>query len=191
MFAARFPLTEETTILDLGGTPATWGFIDIPARVTLLNLGDAPRSTALSSNLQYVQADATAIPFRDRSYDIVFSNSVIEHLYSLDAQQRFAKEASRVGRWLWIQTPAREFPIEPHFVAPVIHYFPRKVQRRLVRNFTPWGWLARPTQEQVDGLVDEIRLLTGRELKEFFPDCTIIGERFLGITKSHIAVRGP
>jgi hypothetical protein len=35
----------------------------------------------------------------------------------------------------------------------------------------------------------EVRLLTYREVKELFPDCTILRERFFGMTKSYIAVR--
>jgi hypothetical protein len=88
-----------------------------------------------------------------------------------------------------VQTPSRWFPIEPHLIAPFIHYFSKRIQRRLIRYFTVWGWLTRPTQHQITAFLDEVRLLTYREMVELFPDCSILRERILGLTKSFIAVR--
>jgi hypothetical protein len=126
----------------------------------------------------------------DESYDIAFSNSVIEHVGTWEDQQKFAAEMRRVGKRLWCQTPARECPIEPHYMAPFIHWLPRPLQRRLMRRFTPWGWLSKPTTADIDFMVDTTRLLTLREMKQLFPDCKIIVERMvLIIPKSYIAVR--
>ena len=91
---------------------------------------------------------------------------------------------------LWIQTPAREFFIEPHLLTPFIHYLPRSVQARLLRYFTVWGLMTRPSPKEVAGFLDEVRLLTYREMQELFPDCQILRERFMGFTKSYVAVRG-
>jgi hypothetical protein len=54
----------------------------------------------------------------DQEYDIAFSNSVIEHVGDWERQAAFASEIRRVGKNLWIQTPAKECPIEPHYLAP-------------------------------------------------------------------------
>lgn len=43
----------------------------------------------------------------------------------------------------------------------------------------------------MEAFLDEVRLLTFAEMKLLFPDCTILRERFLGLTKSYIAVRPP
>jgi hypothetical protein len=88
-------------------------------------------------------------------------------------------------RSLWIQTPAHCFPIEAHLLAPYIQYLPKRVQHRIVR-WTPRGLL---TPDVVHGIVDEVRLLTYREVKLLFPDCRILRERVFGLTKSYIAVR--
>ena len=120
---------------------------------------------------------------------MVVSNSVIEHLGSWEAQVRFANEALRVGRRLWIQTPAREFPIEPHYLAPFVHWLPPARRRQLIRNFTLRGLIDRPNPQQVDEMLREIRLLRRSEFVDLFPGCRIKAERFAGLTKSHIAIR--
>jgi ubiquinone/menaquinone biosynthesis C-methylase UbiE len=134
--------------------------------------------------------DGCNLPFADGSYDMVFSNSVIEHVGTWEQQQAFAREARRVGRKLWIQTPAFECPVEPHYIAPFVHYLPRSVQKATLRWCTPWGWLQKPTKQQVNDAVDSTRLLSKREFRELFPDCEILTERLAGILpKSYIAIR--
>jgi Methyltransferase domain len=131
-----------------------------------------------------------ALSFPDQSYDIGFSNSVIEHVGSWENQQAFASEIRRVGKALWVQTPAKECPIEPHYIAPFVHWLPKGVQRRILRYFSPWGWIAKPTQEQIDEMVNTTRLITYSEMKGLFPDCEILVEKYLWIIpKSYIAVR--
>ena len=138
---------------------------------------------------ELVVGDGCALPYADMSFDIVFSNSVIEHVGSWERQQAFAAEARRVGRRLWVQTPAREFFIEPHLITPFFHWLPYVWKRRLMRNFTGRGLIERPEMPSVDAFLAEVRLLTFDEMRALFPDCTILRERFLGCTKSYIAVR--
>lgn len=178
-------------ILDVGGLPAFWTETEIDAAITLLNLpgNDPPLSNLQPRPFAFVMGDGCALPFADRTFDIVFSNSAIEHVGTWERQQAFAAEARRVGRALWVQTPAREFFVEPHLIAPVIHWLPRSLQRRLIRNFTLRGWIERPGPKEVDAFLAEVRLLTLAEMKSLFPDCTILRERFFGLTKSYIALR--
>jgi hypothetical protein len=184
LFLETFRPDRNTRILDLGGTSEFWAGTDLG--VTLLNVRE-PQS--VQPPFEFIKGDATALPFEDRSFDIVFSNSMIEHLGNADNQRRCAEEARRVGRKLWIQTPNRYFFIEPHYLTPFIHWVPPQARRRLLRNFSVWGWLTRPSQTAVDEMINEIRLLDQSELAVLFPDCEIERERILGLTKSMIAVR--
>jgi ubiquinone/menaquinone biosynthesis C-methylase UbiE len=179
----------DQKILDVGGYPGNWREVPIEAEIVTLNLKVVPGSEEIDRRCKPVVGDATDLPYADGSFDVVFSNSVIEHLGTWPRQQRFAIEARRVGRKLWIQTPARIFPVEPHYLAPFIHWLPRRIRRRLIRNFTLFGWLHRPTDEQIESLLDEIRLLSKRELQALFPDCAIIVEGWFGFPKSYIAMR--
>ncbi len=150
--------------------------------------GTLPTAT-VASNLTPVEGDGCALPFADMSFDIVLSNSAIEHVGTWERQQAFAAEVRRVGRRVWVQTPAREFFIEPHLLAPFIHWLSHTWQRRLMRNFTLRGWIDRPDRAAVDSFLAEVRLLTLSEMQVLFPDCTILRERFLGLTKSYVAIR--
>lgn len=188
-FQALLRPSETTRILDVGGYPWCWPEADCPAEVTCLNQ-DRLGGQMETPRRRVVQGDGCALAFGDRSFDIGYSNSVIEHLGTWERQRQFAREIRRVGNAVWVQTPARWFFIEPHLMAPFMHYLPRRWQRPLLRWFTVWGWLTKPTPAQVDGFLAEIRLLTGAEMRELFPDCRIERERFLGLlTKSYIAVR--
>ena len=208
-FVREFQPTREMRILDIGGTDLMWRITDQPARVVLLNtkmpeggydlglLGteysdeqtSGPRAGSPPGNVEYVLGDGKSVPYADGEFDICFSNSTIEHMSRLELQHRFANEVRRVARGVWLQTPARRFPFEPHWLSPFVHWLPKSWQRHLGRNFTVYGWMLRPSKEDVAELVDELRLLSYREMQELFPDCEIRRERFFGLTKSYIAVR--
>jgi hypothetical protein len=188
-----FRLDPNTNILDVGGVPYNWVTIDCPSKITLLNLSlaRAHADEKLPRNFGFLLGDGRRLGLADGSFDLCYSNSVIEHLSTFEHQREFAAECRRVGRGVWVQTPARSFPVEPHLVTPFVHYLPRRWQRRLLRNCTVWGWATRPDQNGVDAFLAEIRLLSRREMAELFPDCRIERERFFGLTKAYIAMRDP
>lgn len=188
-FVREFGPLGKSPILDVGGAVFNWQLAGIEAPVTLLNLSAPDDPSSLPAQFSIVAASGTELPYADESFPTVFSNSVIEHVGDPAAQARFASEVRRVGDGLWVQTPARSFPVEPHLLGIGIHYLPRAWQRRLVRYFTGWGWLVRPDAARIDAMLDGTRLLSFREFAALFPDCEIRRERFLGLTKAYVAVR--
>jgi SAM-dependent methyltransferase len=187
-FSREFGLLPATRLLDLGGFEEYWTFFDQIPRVTVVNL---ERPKGRHYGFDWVIADARQLPFRDRVFEIVFSNSVIEHVGDDASRRAFAREATRVGRRYYVQTPNRWFPVEPHLMTPLVHFLPVGIQKRLLRNFTVWGILQRPTQRGCEEFVEQIRLLDARELRTLFPQAVVWRERFLGLTKSLIAVFNP
>lgn len=187
-FVNVFRPTSLTTILDVGGYPKNWEANPVDAAITVANVHtpDLPKSELTRWN--FTLADGRRLPFGDSSFDIAYSNSVIEHLSTQQDQAAFASEMRRVGKRLWVQTPAKTFPVEPHLVTPLVHFLPKSVQRKVL-PFTVWGLIAKPSREEREAFLREVRLLSYGEMKRLFPDCRIERERFALFTKSYIAVR--
>jgi hypothetical protein len=186
--------SAKDSLIDVGGELGFWtSYPPVVGSIDLVNpkvIQIDPAAHPEHRQRVIVGDGTNLVDVGDRAYDIAFSNSVIEHVGTWEDQQKFASEMRRVGKRLWCQTPARECPIEPHYMAPFIHWLPRPLQRRLMLRFTPWGWLSKPTREDIDFMVDTTRLITFREMKQLFPDCRILVERILLIfPKSYIAVR--
>jgi len=196
-FGSVFSFSRAPRILDVGGTPEIWALLPLPeaARVVLLNMPRAGARGESAAGLEYVHGDGCRLPFADQTFDIVFSNSVIEHVGGPDAQARFAREVARAGRGYWVQTPNRYFPIETHLLTPIVHLLPRKWRAFIVRRFTVWQWIHRPAADEkrfyIEHFISDIRLLTAADMRNLFPDAVILRERFLLFTKSLIAYRAP
>lgn len=184
-------LGRPVHILDIGGTESFWRTMGLDAKdevfVTVLNIDQTPVTL---QNLKSLRGDARNIEAGDQSFDVAFSNSVIEHVGSYHDQQKMAHEVQRVGKRYFIQTPNRYFPLEPHFVFPFFQFLPVSLRIWLVRNFK-LGWFSKtPDLQKARELVEEIRLLNKRELASLFPEASIYEEKIFGLTKSFIAYRG-
>jgi hypothetical protein len=190
-FERAFEITSETRILDVGGTPLNWSLARVRPKLTILNMPRAQE--AVDSDVAWVSADGRELPFRDGAFDIVFSNSVIEHVGGPANQQNFAREIARVGKGYWVQTPNRWFPVEHHMLTPFVHYLPRTWQGAILRRASVWQWIARPRPDQrqfyIEHYLAQVRLLDANALCELFPESTLIRERLFGLTKSLIAMR--
>jgi hypothetical protein len=190
-FARAFHITGETQILDVGGTPFNWSLLDVMPRVTIVNM---PRAReAFDDHFSCVFADGRRLPFGDKSFDVVFSNSVIEHVGDGESQRQFAAEIARVGRAYWVQTPNRRFPVEPHLLTPFLHFLPSSWQRRIARRFTVWALIERPSRDRwefyIEHYLRDIRLLDAGDMRRLFPGAEIVRERLGGLTKALIAVK--
>ena len=189
-FASEFAITAATRILDIGGTPDCWALLEERPIVTLLN---TPRARSdLAGAAHWVAGDGRCLPFRDGAFDVVFSNSVIEHVGDRQSQQRFAGEVARVGRGFWVQTPNRWFPVEQHLFTPFIHWLPKGWQRSLV-PWCVWRWVVPVTPDRrrfyLEHYLTDVRLLAPSELRALFPGARMIRERLCGLTKSLVAIK--
>lgn len=192
-FAVALGVAEATRVLDIGGTPDVWRLVPVKPRLTLLN---TPRARAdLGGAEDWVAGDGRALPFRDGAFDIVFSNSVIEHVGGAEDQRNFACEVMRVGKAWWVQTPNRWFPVEQHLLTPIVHWLPRSWQRAIVPRCNLWQWITRPAEDRrsfyVEHYLRDVRLLTAGELRALFPHGRLLRERVLGWTKSLVVWKSP
>lgn len=125
-----------------------------------------------------VAFDGCALPFPDQSFDIVYSNAVLEHLPTWEGQQRFAAEIERVGRGWFVTTPNFWYPIEAHYHLPFIQFLPSSRQARIARAF---GKAPYPV----------LRLLSRRQMRQLFPGSQVIGCRVTFYPETLIAYKAP
>ncbi|MDH4412536.1 MAG: class I SAM-dependent methyltransferase [Rhizobium sp.] len=183
-------------IIDLGGTAQFWqtwqSRLDLAhTTVDCINITDQ-FSTELS-DLPAVRTrigDACSLlMFEDNAFDIVFSNSVIEHVGSWARKRAFAAEVRRLAPSYAIQTPSFSFPIEPHARLPFIHWLPDPIRYRAhLKMRTGFYPKARSLDEAMNALEDAT-LLDRRQMQHLFPDALVHTETFLGFAKSFTAIR--
>lgn len=189
MLLGRFPDLPDMEVIDLGGEVHHWRTVPRPPRrVTLVNR--APSREELPDFVEEVVADACALPSEvlDRQWDLVHSNSVIEHVGGHARRQDFAASVRALAPAHWIQTPNRYFPVEPHWMFPGFQFLPART-RRWVAVRWPFHPGLRDPGLAADEVLD-IELISRFELAWYFPDSEIVAERVGGMAKSYIAVTG-
>ena len=173
--------------LDLGGGPGSYLLSELDAsahsgpRVILLDMGEAELLDARKRfpQVQCVRADGEYLPFRDGAFNLVFCNSVIEHVPNPDA---LAGEIRGTGRRFFVQTPNGNFPLESHSHVPLpfFRWLPRPLQRLMCRLAgADWDYLM------------SVHYLNERDLQNYFPGARMVRERAFGLTKSYYLFTAP
>lgn len=186
--------STSVKILDVGGTEIFWKNLDILPRlqdrgveITILNIYDLKLKEPY---LKSVIGDGTNMSqFHDNQFDIVFSNSAIEHVGNYQKQQKMANEIKRIGKKYFVQTPNYYFPIEPHYLIPCFQFFPFSVKLWITANL-PSIWNGKKLFSNLEDArlwTKSIRLLNKQEFINLFPNANIYEEKFLGLDKSFIA----
>lgn len=187
-------MAEKRTcrVLDVGGTPRYWQTFgdDLDwerLSVSVLNLS----CNAIDhSGVQPVAGDARNMKeFGDLGFDIVHSNSVLEHVGRWDDMVSMANEIRRLAPRYFVQTPYFWFPIEPHARFPLLHWMPESWRYRIVMKRACGFWERQPDVGQAVKRIQCAVLVDKQQFEYLFPDARIVSERFLGLTKSMIAIR--
>lgn len=185
-------------IVDLGGAVQYWkGFgLDYLARnrvhVTLVNIASDELSGADTAPglVDHRIGDACALELEDNSFDLCHSNSVIEHVGSWQAMAAFAREARRIAPSHFVQTPNRNFPVDPHFPAiPLFHRLPRPARAALVYCL-PISYTGRAKSwDHACAKVASSELLGPDQMRKLFPESRIQFEKLGPLPKSIIMTK--
>lgn len=176
LFQAVFEPRPEDRVLDIGASGEVflrYTFEDVypyPERIVAggYELRDVLSVRRYYSRSRCVVFDGCALPFADKSFDLVFSNAVIEHILGEGRQDQFAREVMRVGKSWFVTTPNYWFPFESHYHLPLIQFLPRSFEReynRLLGTHIP------------KGEVQELALLSARQLGRLFSTSRIVKVR--------------
>jgi len=187
-------------ILDLGGTREFW-----IANGKFLPDGSISSVDLINQNFD-LDSDQTETTFKIHShigdirsfanlpntnYDLVFSNSAIEHVGNLRDQLAVSEVVRKAGKYHFVQTPARRFPVEPHFHVPFFQFLPLWLKTFLHQRFG-CGFMGRePRWLEARIACENTRLLSRRELEHLFPGSRIVPERVLGLVKSWMVTNLP
>lgn len=180
-------------IIDVGGRPTIWekNLSElkrlIPKAKFEITVANIQEYLSDSEDIQCIIADARRMnQFKNKEFDVVFSNSVIEHVGEYKDQEEMSKEILRIGKTYFLQTPNYYFPIEPHFLFPCFQFLPLNIKVWLIANFD-LGWRKKtPNRETAIMLANSVRLLTKKQLMALFPGGKIFEEKFLSLTKSFV-----
>jgi hypothetical protein len=145
LFLELFQPGPATSVIDVGVTDAPFGggstdnFFEArypwPERITAVGPTGLERFSAAFPSVAVVQADGRALPFADRSFELGFSNAVVEHVSGgRSGQRQFLAELCRVAQRVFVTTPNRLFPLDPHTLLPFVHWLPAgSARERLLR----------------------------------------------------------
>jgi hypothetical protein len=184
LFLKILDVSSMMNILDVGGSESIWMGTGLEHKVTILN----SKIYQKVNPFRYIEGNACNMNgIGNNSYDIIFSNSVIEHVGDGRCQKMFANELMRVGKKCWIQTPNKYFPIEPHFVFPYFQFMPKRIQEYIGVNWK-YSQLKR-NNENVFEELNKLNLLSKTQLKNLFPGFAIYEEKYFGLIKSLVAYR--
>ncbi len=189
----HFPDIESLHVVDLGGTVETWLRAPLrPRHVTVLNLTepgetDEPWITPITGDA----CDAvTALRGAGAatSFDLVYSNAVIEHVGGHASRARFGESVRDLAPRHWVQTPYRYFPVEPHWLFPGMQFLPVATRARIAQSW-PLAHSRARTADEARSAVQWTELIGITELRSYFPDSEVLHEKVAGLTKSIVAVR--
>lgn len=186
---AQFPDLSEMKVLDLGGTMNSWERAPVlPQHVTIVNLevdegSEAPWLTALVGDACHADSILAG-----QSFDLVFSNSLIEHVGGHKARSALAHVIRALAPRYWVQTPYRYFPMEPHWLCPGMQFLPVPARRYLAPRW-PLGHTRGWDAGQAFTQVMYTELIGAAEMRAYFPDGQLLWERFLGLPKSMVVIR--
>ncbi len=180
---------EKVSILDVGGTYSYWNSVQFKyvdaCSITLLNKGGELLAETENEVFYSVEGDATDLSeYKDKSFDLCFSNSVIEHVGDNNKQMEMAKEMRRVGQHFYLQTPNFWFPFEPHYRLPFVQFFPVKLRAWFGLKWKMGYFEGVRSKDEAIETAKLISLLKKSELKILFPNETIRSEKVCGLVKS-------
>lgn len=183
-------------ILDIGGTEYYWriGKDFLAAnrgriRITLLNIDvDPVDDPGLFDAMVGDGSDPGLLA--GETFDLVHSNSVIEHVGDWQHMERFAENTRRLAKYYYVQTPNYWFPYEPHFRFPGFQYLPKSTRVALMMRYK-LGFFPRVNDwEEARDVVDHHTLVSVRQVRSLFGDAHVLFEKVAGLNKSIIAMRG-
>lgn len=183
---------DNFKILDIGGDIQYWkniGWQHPACKIHLLNLYESIVPENETHQFSSSVGNGLSLEYKKGEVDLIFSNSVIEHVGSYEKQQIFAGEVRRVSDKYIVQTPSIWFPLEPHSLIPLFQFLPHSIRALLIMTFNINYFPKAKTYKEAIKVSHSTLMFTHKRFKQLFPEAEIQVERFLGIPKSYTAIK--
>jgi SAM-dependent methyltransferase len=95
--------------------------------LTALGIEEPKEFLVRYPGVKALKYDGKIFPFKDKEFDIGWSNAVIEHVGKRQDQLLFIKELNRTCKKVFFTTPNYYFPIEIHTRVPLLHFMPKNI----------------------------------------------------------------
>jgi len=162
--------SEHVSLLDIGGpSPGFEETAERFDRVIVLNQEPLGWYRKRVKNVEIIQADVCRLPFRDSSFDYIFSNATLEHISQVDWPVVSHEVVRVAARGFFIVTPNYWFPFEPHYLLPFFQWVPESVKHFLLfRLCVRIGFMDRANYHVIN-------LPSRRQLEQLFQDANVDG----------------
>jgi hypothetical protein len=189
LIRTHLPQIFEMKVLDLGGTVVWWLRAPVrPSHVTIVNLvGSEEEDPLWATSITGDACHADRLVAGQR-FDLVFSNSLIEHVGGHKARSELSNVIRSLAPRYLVQTPYRYFPIEPHWIFPGMQFLPMPARGGIALRW-PLGHTSGWSRSQALSEVMFTELIGATEMQMYFPDGQLYWERVLGLRKSMIVIR--
>lgn len=153
-----------------------------PDRLTAISIDDPLDFNKKYPKINYQQiVTGKPLPYINNNFDIIVSWATLEHVGNRQKQQFFLGEMFRIGKKIFITTPYRGCPYEPHSGLFFVHWLPRKWFEIICHHLKKEFWASE----------ENLRSMWVKELKEILPESNktkIIIYKTFGIIPSHLII---
>jgi ubiquinone/menaquinone biosynthesis C-methylase UbiE len=94
----------------------------------------------LSKGYKFHKVPNELLPFPNDTFDIAISNHVLEHVPNQTVHINEIHRVLKKEGILYLATPNRWWPIDPHYKIPFITWFPRKLAQAYFQLFAKKKW---------------------------------------------------
>lgn len=96
----------------------------------------------------FVLVEDEKLPFKDRTFDVVISNHIVEHAPNQDLHLKEAMRVLKAGGILYLATPNKFWLTDPHYKLPFISWMPRRVSNAYLKLIQGAEWDIYPLSQR-------------------------------------------
>ncbi|MGA7161825.1 MAG: SAM-dependent methyltransferase [Bacteroidota bacterium] len=131
-------------------------------KITALGIDDTNEFNFRYPEVKTIKYAGGRFPFKDKMFNICWSNAVIEHVGNSDEQIMLVKEMVRTCKRVCFTTPNRLFPIEVHTRIPLLHLLPKKVFDKLLlvigKSWAAGSYMNLLTYKQINEILVKLKI---------------------------------